>query len=587
MSIARRISPHSGVEIEDDRRTSWWLRASHLLPLLCSAALIAALTWPIISQTNNYFFDWPVHLWILRHQGYSVLHDGRPSLYVHGDAGVFYPFFAFYGGTLYAIGGVLVASLGGAGRHGYALCWVLAFVLAYGGWVWLGRMAGLGRWSAQAPPALFLTSPYIVALVYVRGDLPEFVAVCSMPLLVASGLSVLQSNRLRLWPGVALVGATVVFTGSHSLTLLWGGTLLAVLAVALYASSAQARRMVTRRGALRVAGLVLPAVLVNAWFLAPALAYQAQTVIAALAYAKWQSTVKLVFDPLFVWNPNDLPPYTFALPMLSMAWVAFVGAAAIRQAWPTIWMRLLGLLAILVAVLVAGMLTQGALVLALPKPYVMIQYTYRLENYILLAIAGGVLVSLVLVRGAARWLRAAAYVSLIVVVAISSVSALHRIGRAGDVPFPPSANAFWNAPSEGFFTDYVDGTSPEVAPAALPRVTIGPENVRHNRVNFGVNAPPGTLVDTNLTIMPALVHIDGAHFVGDHTTVKGDIIQRAAVLKLDDDATPGAAQITISAAHPWPVVVGQILSLLGVLGLAANVLLRRRRRSQQPLAPSG
>lgn len=589
MSLAQRLSPRSEAELRGDRWAAWRLRALRALPLLCSVALITALTWPIVRQANNYFVDWPVHLWILRHQGHSLLHDARPSLFLHANEGLFYPFFAFYGGTLYAIGGLPVALLGGAGRNGYALCWVLAAVMAYGGWAWLGRMAGLGRWAAQAPPALFLTSPYLVTLVYTRGDWPEYVAVCAIPLLVASGLSVLRSDRLRLWPGIALVVATVLFTGSHNLTALWGGTVLVVLALALCATSARARQEVSRKGAARVLGLVIPATLVNAWFLVPALAYQARTVIAGAAYdAHGRLTIEHTMEilgqlPLFTLDPFARPPFSLALPVFAMGWVVLIGAAAARRAWRTVWMRLLVLLGLLVALLVAGMVTHGALVLALPKPYLMIQFTYRLENYILLAIAGGVLTGLVLVRGLALSVRAIAYGSLVVVIALSVAGARHQIRWANSFDLPPDAAAFWAVPTEGFLGDYVDGDAGEAPPATLQRLGVPPQAVRRNRTSIIISARPGELVDSNLAIMPPLVRVEGARVVGYHSSVNGDVIRRLAVLRIDDDAKRGAAKITIRGARPWPVVLGQALTLLGVLGLVANVVLRRRRRAQRPL----
>ncbi len=555
--------------------------------MLCATALLVALTWPIISGTNVYFADWPIHLWFLRHQGDSLLHDGRPSLLVHDDAGVFYPFFAFYGGTLYAIGGLLVVSLGGAGRHGYVVDWVLAYILGYGGWMWLGRMAGLGRWAVHAPPVLFLTSPYLVTLVYARGDWPEFVALCSIPVLVASVLSVLLADRLRVWPGVALVLAVILFTGSHNLTLLWGGTLLAVLGLVLYVCSARIRRQATGRGVARVAGLVVPAVLVNAWFLAPDLVYQGRTVIAGIYYPHWRSTVAntlgFIDQPLFSFGRHDVNKYVVALPVLTMAWAVSVAALAWRRTWRTTWMLLFVLLAVLVALLVITMATHGSLVLHLPRPYVLIQYTYRLENYILLAVAGGVLVGLVLVNEAVSWMRLLAWGSLAVVVAISVGGALRQI----DIP-PIQANPkfpLWNANIDSV-GDYADGTLPEIPPGPRKQLLFPAEQVRHNRISATLDLQRGEIVDTNLVVMPALIHIDGADLIGNRTLRAGDLIQPHAVLRVDVTAIPGAARITVRGASPWPVVVGQILSVLGVLGLAANALLHRSWRRPQRLPVS-
>ncbi len=558
--------------------------------MLFAATLIVALTWPIINGTNVYFTDWPVHLWFLRHQGHSLLHEGRPSLLVHGNDGAFYPFFAFYGGTLYAIGGVVVVALGGAGRHGFAVVWVLAYILAYGGWVWLGRMAGLGRWAVHAPPVLFLTSPYLVTLVYTRGDWPEFVALCSIPLLVASALSVLFADQLRLWPAVALVLATVLFTGSHNLTLLWGGTLLAALALVLYVCSPRIRRRITARGVARVAGIVVPAVLVNAWFLVPDLVYQGRTVIAGISYPHWRYTVAntmgFIDQPLFGFKRHHVNQYVITLPVLAMAWAASVVAFRLRRTWRTSWMLLFVSLGVVIALSIIAMVTHGSLVLLLPKPYVMIQYTYRLENYILLAVAGGVLVGLVLVNEAARWMRLLAWGSLTVVVAMSTGGALRQI----DIPSQVNPQISLWAARVASVGDYADGTLPEVPPEVpagpRKRLFFAAERVRHNRISSTVDLQPGEIVDTNLVVMPALIHIGGAEVIGNRIARVGDLIQPRAVLRVDADAVPGAAKITVSGARPWPVVVGQVLSLLGVLGLAANLLLRRLRRRSQRLPTS-
>jgi hypothetical protein len=588
MSIAQRLSTRSDAELEGGgHQTSWWHRVNRLLPMLCGAALIVALTWPIIRGTNVYLADWPIHLWFLRHQGDSLLHDGRPSLLVHDDFGVFYPFFAFYGGTLYAIGGLLVVSLGGAGRHGYAAVWVLAYILGYWGWVWLGRMAGLGRWAVHAPPVLFLTSPYLVTLVYARGDWPEFVALCSIPVLVASALSVLLADQLRVRPAVALVLAVILFTGSHNLTLLWGGTLLAVLGLVLYVCSPRIRRQVTGRGVARVVGLIVPAVLVNAWFLAPELVYQGRTVIAGIYYPHWRYTVAntmgFIDQPLVAFRRDDVYHYVVALPVLTMAWAASVAALVLRRTWRSTWMLLFVLLAVLIALFVITMSMHGSLVLHLPKPYVLIQYTYRLENYILLAVAGGVLVGLVLVNEAVSWIRLLAWVSLAAVVAISAGGAFRQI----DVP-PVHDNPrfpLWDA-NINSVGDYADGTLPEMPPRPRRLLAFDAQRVRHNRISTTADLQPGEIVDTNLVVMPALIHIDGARLIGNHTLRAADLSQPHAVLQIDDGAIPGAARITVRGARPWPVVVGEILSLLGVLGLAANVLLRRSWRRPQRVSTS-
>ena len=77
-------------------------------------------------------------------------------------------------------------------------------------------------------------------------------------------------------------------------------------------------------------------------------------------------------------------------------------------------------------------------------------------------------------------------------------------------------------------------------------------------------------------IMPPLVTIDGARFVG-HSS------DGYAVLEVTDTTTPGSSTITVTAAHPWPVTLGRVLSVVGLAGLLANAVAiaiapRRRRR---------
>ena len=131
------------------------------------------------------------------------------------------------------------------------------------------------------PGLVFVTSSYYLTILYGLGDWPEFIATSLMPLLIAAGLSVLRSPRVTFWQAAALAGSGIVFFGSHLLTVVWGTTLMALLALALLACIPEVRRGVTLGGVIGVAALLLPALLVNAWFQLPTLAYESQTVIAS------------------------------------------------------------------------------------------------------------------------------------------------------------------------------------------------------------------------------------------------------------------------------------------------------------------
>jgi hypothetical protein len=588
MSLAQQPTGGRGRVAAPPRRRALprWPGRARAAPWALGVVVVGLVTWPLVFVGGGFSGDWPTHLWFVWHQGEALLQDPRPSLFVHYDDGVFYPHFAFYGGTLYTLAGALSAVLGGSGRVAYVVSWILAFAAAYGGWTWLGRMAGLGRWRAQLPAVLFVTSPYLLTTTYVRGDWPELVAVCSLPLLVAAALSVLRADRLRLLPGLALGLSTFVLSGSHNLTLLWGATFLAVLGVALWAAVPAARRSVTRRGVVRVASVAFPAVLANAWYLLPDLAYQAHTVISA-QYGNWrhllEARMDLVSPPhLFALSrPSALPAaaeFVLALPVLAMGWAAIAGGLTLPRARGATWARILAVSAVMAGALIV-LMTHAGLVLALPRPYVMIQFTYRLESYVLVAITGAVLAALVLLRDAPRRIGRWTWVLVPVLV-------LWVIGAVGQTARHPDGGrvSSFLRPAIGSMGIFGDADVPEVAPARLAKLTFPPERVRHDRITVTAGAAPGQVVDTNLMTMPALVTIEGATLIGDHTTQHDGDVRRHAVLRIDPDATPGAARITIRAAHPAAVTIGRMLSLLGILGLLARLAWpavgRRRNRPE-------
>jgi hypothetical protein len=91
------------------------------------------------------------------------------------------------------------------------------------------------------------------------------------------------------------------------------------------------------------------------------------------------------------------------------------------------------------------------------------------------------------------------------------------------------------------------------------------------------NAVPGQRLATNATLMPQLVDISGARVVGRDSIGN-------AVLEITNSATAPSTTITIRAAHPWPVVLGRVLAVIGLMGLLANLIaiVAGWRRRQQP-----
>ncbi|WP_445152023.1 hypothetical protein [Baekduia sp. Peel2402] len=556
------------------RRLSWVVEA------VGATALIVLLARPLIFGGSDRGVDFYTHYWYVLHQG-EALRDGGPSLWLHNDSGLFSAFYAFYGGTLYVLTGAL-ALIGGSTRHAYIFSFLLASAASYGGWWWLARQAGLRGLAAHAPGLVFVTTAYAMTLLYVRGDWPEHVAVAMLPLLAASGLSVLRADRLRAGPALALGGSALVFTGSHNLTLLCGSVVLLLTGAALLLAVPEARAMVTRAGVLRVLAIAVPAVLVNAWFLIPDLVYGPDT---SIAHLRWQWE-KFLHDT----RPNvdlkhlltlsrgtvepKVPHEAFALPVLAMGWTLVVVALA-RPRLRDPWLRALGALVVVGAIVLLAMTQVGVL----HGPFVMMQFSYRLESYINLMVSGGVLAGLVLLKGASVPARARAGLgaALAIIAVVSVAGAVWQ----SDVHRDPATYEEWKG-FPAYYTgdelsigiwDYAQANEPYLEdPAKLPYMAFDPEAAGHGRVTARAPAPPGSSVVTNVAGLWKLLDLSGGRFVGISTGGR-------AIVQVE------APTLTVAAKRPPAFVIGRWLSFLGLAGLAANAVafaVRARRRRRGP-----
>ncbi len=574
-------------------------------PVLVGGAavlLIGVLSWPMVFSTATFNGDWMGQVWFMWQQSLAIRANHLPSLFLNYPYGVFYPQYAFYGGTLYALTGTLSLLLGDAPMETYVLMYVLGFAAAYGGWYWLARMAGVGRWRAHVPGLVFVTSSYYLTLIYARGDWPEFTGVSVIPLIVASGLSVLRADRLRAWPALALTVSSVFFFGSHSLTIVWGSTMIVVVALAILVCVPRARREVTRAGAIRVAGLVVPAALLSAWFLLPAAAYESNTLIST-EYPHWQlllrATQYLVSAKhLFTLSraSASTPGAAFALslPILVIAWVFVSLAIFLRRGLRGTWIRVLLICSTLTALLVV-LMTHPGLVLVLPQAYATLQFTYRLESYVLLALSGAVLAALVLAEREGRRARLSTW-TLVPVLAVSVVGAIQqaRAHPTGGERYALLASLYHSPGAGELLTDYVDVhlrplTDPNGRP---PEVHFNPAAVHDNHTTKVVHLEPGQFAYSNLQGPPSLVHLTGARIVGINGEGYDVLEVGRATGPAGQSGAKGAARpaetITVSQADPLPVVAGRVLTLaaalalLGQFGALAVRALRRRRSGSEP-----
>ncbi|MGA9371335.1 MAG: hypothetical protein WBV53_05760, partial [Solirubrobacterales bacterium] len=308
------------------RRILW------LIPIGVCLLLIA----PMAFTQRTFAPDWTGHVWMVWQQKLNIQDLGLPSYFIENkELGAFYPFFAFYGTNIYALGGLLAIPLGSI--NAVIVLYFAAFLAAYCGWTWLSIQAGLHGLAAYLPGCIALTAPFVITTAYGRGDLAETVATSMIPVIAASSVSIFRADRLRAGPVAAFVFSIAILTGSHTLTLLWGSTyMLGAAAIAALAWPEVIRART--RSLLRVAGLAVVGTGISLWFLVPLLAYSHKTVIGeeptAIAGYEYTSLGELLRP--FRSAPQQ-PPAGFAdiqsqLPVLAL--VLAVGLLALS------WRRL-------------------------------------------------------------------------------------------------------------------------------------------------------------------------------------------------------------------------------------------------------
>jgi hypothetical protein len=569
--------------------SSTWFTVAGGLTL--AAVVIYVCTYPMIDGRAGEIrgggfvgYDWFAHLWYIWHQQESLKAHLLPSFFAHNATGVFDPHFAFYGGTLYTITGAVALVLGHDAA--YVASWIWAFMMAYGGLYWMARQAGVRAWPAHIPSIVFVTSPWYLSSIYVWGSWGQNTAFSALLLVLAAGFSIMRADRLRFFPALALAVGVLFFTGSHSLTLAWASTAMTVLGLVFFALVPAFRRMFNRRGLLRIAAVAIPAGLVNGWFMVPAIAYQGKTWIGT----NYDMARGLLLTSMYYVEPQHIlaltrtradpgsPHLALQLPLLAAIWLV-IGLVLVRPHWRSQWLRT----AVLMLAAGVGMwqlMTHSSWILGLPHPYDQIQAPYRLESYINIAVAGALIATLALLARSRSGVRRWSWVMVpILVLVLLQVGAQLRESWG-----PGSFGPQWNSAAPYLtndvrlgMADYVNSDVPEFQAQQRYEYALfsARDAERNDRGVAVVDAQPGEYVASNLKVSNPLIKVQGASIVARDQLGN-------AFLQVDSDAKPGAARIVVTAAHPFPVVLGRILTLVGLLGLAAvglTLLLRGRRPS--------
>lgn len=555
------------------------------------AAVVFLLIRPMLWKHQFVGFDWYAHLWYIWHQEGSIKDNIFPSLFNFNQTGVFDPHYAFYGGTIYVVAALLALVFGHVAA--FALTWIGAFAMAEGGFYWLARMAGVNRVASHVPGVLFISSPWWLSSIYAWGSWGQAIAISSLVLVVASAISVLRSEELRLGPAVALAGSTTLYTGSHNLTMLWATTLGAfVLAFILICVPAARALLFQKRGLKRLALIMVPAILVNMWFLLPDIAYQAQTSIAAnTAFAEGLVTTSMFYVvPKYLFtlhNHNGIPGATHQsaqLPLLGVGW-SVIAIVLYWRGWRSKWLWMsVAFFALMIGVW--QLMTRLDWILWTPSPYDRIQAPYRFESYIELG-AGFLMVCALAAAARVKDVRRYWLLATIPVLLVTVLTGKALVDQPQQSPqvLPPwnQPRPYWaqDEPPYGA-ADYVDSRLPSVqVDPTMPRLQFDAVKAQKDHAaSATVQASPGQYVSSNLKAATWLLKLDGAHFVAIDAAGNG-------VLEVDKADANGVAHISVKATNPAPVVVGRILTLVGILGLAfgAGAVVRQRRRRVASPAP--
>ncbi len=568
--------------------------------------VVGILALPLFTD-RTFGNDWPAHLWLVWQQSQAIAQLGRPSYFLQSASGVYEPFFAFYGGTFYAFTGGISALLGDHPIVAYAAVTIGGFAGAYGGWTWLARQLGVQGWLAQMPGLIYVTAPYIITNPFGRGDIPEFVGSCAIPLVAASALAVLRSDRLRLPSAAILVFAVAWFTACHNITALWGTTFLLATAVILLFAIGSARREIRPRRILGLLGLAALGAAINAWYLFPTLAYAGRTAIAKReGLGAFQfDTAHLLFDPLRN-EPNEIvsprnsegwlnAPGTFnvQMPVLAFGWALAALALAWRRLPSPVRRFAIGMLVVVIA-LIWLILNDMSIV---PNPWQHIQFPYRAQTYVTLGVCALVLAAIVgLPRIANERLRGL-WLAVLAIIAVMSVTqaVLQQWSQQSSLPsraaifqpnnkFPPS----WYAEF-----DYADASMSAIGLqnfVAIPGKTgVGgngesvlsiPVDGHADTSAVSFISPGPKAIDTNVYGGPYLVKVTGARVIGRSPSNQ---------LAIEVPEPKGkVARVTFSTAHTIPVVLGKAVTIAALI-LCALLLLGavwRRMRRRRELAAS-
>lgn len=563
-----------------------------------AALAVVLIASPLLFTRDGFAPDLTDDMWLAAVQQHAIAAYLHPTLFLQTQQlGVFDPQLAFYGGTLFAITGALGVVLGGSTILAFEVMTLIAIAAAYGGLFWLTRQVGVRGALAHAPALVFVTSAYYITDLYGRGAWAEFMAISALPLMMASSLRLVR-GRWRVGPVVCLVAASVVFSGSHNITLLLGSTLVTVGLVCYWLLSGRSRQLPWQR-MLAVAGLIVLGVGLNGWFLLPDVSYAHDTMISGRGIT-WSvtgffNTFGVIFDPLrTVPSASETPALYVQAPVMALIW----GLLALPIVWRERRLRAGAATALIVLTGLLAVIMSSAVYALLPNLFQQIQFAFRLQTYVTLACAGLVLLGTLALThraqdgratGADRGLRIGLGLAIAFGLVLSAwqlwVPNTHINGgyfssyanRAEALSKPLTLlPESWDG-----LNDFGDRSLPVLTTTA--KVAFAPAAIDDDRLVGVASFPPGVQpFATNIIGGPNLVHVGGGLRVAGRTAAGYLALERT---RNGSRPIPFELRTQLSA----PVMLGRIMTAVSaalLLALAVIAGLRRRRipkRTRPPL----
>jgi hypothetical protein len=557
---------------------------------------------PLLFTRSGFGVDFTNYLWIVWVASKSLAQYGHLNYFINTTTiGIFYPWFAFDGGTLYGIAGGASDLVGDHAVVGFIGVTMLAIGGAYGGTLWLARQLGVRRLIAHAPALAVVTSAYYITNLYGRGEWPEFIATSVIPPLIASGVHLARARAWRPLPIAIFVASAVVFTGSHNITLLWGTTVAAGTLIVLWIAQGAPRDLPYRRLGM-LCGLGLTSTLVNAWFLLPDVAYGRYLIVGSPPTSSiWPETSEfntpsVLFDPLRqVPAGSGTPALYVQAPVWFLAWGLVALALLLwRRPIAGALRRALVAMCVVIALLLA-MMTIGSFWDYVSFPFNEIQFPYRLGSYLFFAVAGLVLVgvlalqriadaggSRLLVRGLRSGLALVCTISLSLCIwqqwvpnTLFTISYKNREDALRSVDVLP--RSWYDA---GI---YRDGHAPTLEVPPGRALLLDPHSVRNGRFDALVNVPPGPEpIRTNIGSGDYITHISGLQRLG-RDPLGYTVVRRP-------NGGSGPVHVVVEAAHGALIKLSQALSIVAICAIALVLLFtglrtRRARRSTRVALP--